>query len=102
MDEIHICDIKDGVLHIPSEANTPDGEYVLTPGMRCNFSIMSHAAFESAVQALERSADGHKRLLRNIFSHAITVEITDQKTIVPCSFIDNADIKDCATVEFVK
>lgn len=102
MNEIHICNIKNGVLYIPREVGIPDGEYVLMPGVRCNFSLMTHTAFENAMKNLTESPDDHKRLLRHIFSHAVMGEVSGQKISVPISFIENADLKDCATVEFWK
>lgn len=100
MNEIHICDLKNGILYIPKEANAPDGEYVIAPGMRCNITVFTPAAFEKMTELMSSGNDGHQRFYRYIASRAYIGEIKRQKATVPHALCDGIDGNGCVTVEF--
>ena len=101
MSEIHICSLKNGILYIPKEANAPDGEYIIAPGMRCNITIFTHTAFEKMTEVILNGNDAHQRLYRHIESRACIGEIKGQKTTVPDVLLESIDGDGCVTVEFI-
>lgn len=101
MSEIHICSLKNSILYIPKEANAPDGEYIIAPGMRCNITVFTHASFEKMTEVMLKGNDGHQRIYRHIASRAYTGEIKEQKITVPDLLCESIDGDGCVTVEFI-
>ena len=92
--------MENDVLSVPREAGLGDGEYILTSGVRCTYTIFSHSAFEKAVEALSGGDDTHKRLMRRVLANAYRVSAVQGKIHIPAVLFEHAGGESNVTVEF--